>query len=329
VTTFDEHGTILLFNRRAEELTGLDRGEAIGRNWCELFFTAESRPQCERVIAEIRKQPVVPLEGSFVGFDGGERRVRWHLTTLPGGSEPVLCALGVDVTDEHALALRTRRAERLAALGTMAAGLAHEIRNPLNAAHLQLTVLQRRLSRPDHADVDGAKQASELVVSELRRLAGLVEEFLLFARPQPLRIARVDLRAMAEEVIALLGPEAAEHGVQLTLSEGPAVAIEADGERLKQVLQNLVRNGVEAAGSGGNVEVRVALSAEGALVDVEDDGPGLASPDAPVFEPFYTTKADGTGLGLPIAHRIVTDHGGKIAASRRGGRTVFTFSLPA
>src|SRR5439155_21894526 len=135
---------------------------------------------------------VGPFEGPVAPREGATRRVRWNLTTLPGPTEPLLCAIGIDVTEEHELALRSRRAERLAALGTMAAGLAHEIRNPLNAAHLQLKVVQRRLARPAGADVDGARSAAELVSSEMKRLAMLVQEFLQFARPQPLRLADND-----------------------------------------------------------------------------------------------------------------------------------------
>jgi signal transduction histidine kinase len=190
-------------------------------------------------------------------------------------------------------------------------------------------VLQRRLARADRVDVDGARQAAELVAGEMKRLAGLVEEFLQFARPQPLRLARSDLRATAAEVVALLGPQAAESGVSLQLAAGEPLIVDADPEKIKQVLLNLVRNAVEATGTGGRIELRVARDADAARVDVEDDGPGLPSPEAPIFEPFYTTKAQGTGLGLSIAHRIVADHGGRIAVDSRPGRTVFSVSLPS
>jgi signal transduction histidine kinase len=239
-----------------------------------------------------------------------------------------MCAMGIDVTEEHALALRARRAERLASLGTMAAGLAHEIRNPLNAAHLQLAVVQRRLAKAK-PDVSGAQTAAKVVASEMQRLAALVEEFLQFARPQPLRLSRIDLCATADEVVALLGPQAEQLGATLRLYSAGAVLAEADEERIKQVLINLVRNALEATGTGGHINVRAHRVVDDALVEIEDDGPGLPSPDAPIFEPFYTTKVQGTGLGLSIAHRIINDHGGKISVESRPGRTVFTISLPS
>lgn len=332
VTTFDEELSILLFNSRAEELTGLGRAQALGRSWLEVFVPEEDRARvrglCAAALGRERAKDGVPYEGRLPRV-GGDRRVRWHFTTLPSGAGPVLCAIGLDVTEERELARRTQRAERLASLGTMAAGLAHEIRNPLNAASLQLTVVQRRLGRDGGADVTGAREAARLVSSEMTRLAGLVEEFLQFARPQPLRIQRIDLHAAAGELCRLERPDAQAAGVTLSLVEGPSVYAQLDDERIRQVLLNLIRNGIEATGDGGRVTLRVFRGDDAARLEVEDDGPGLPMPDAPIFEPFFTTKASGTGLGLSIVHRIVSDHGGRIEVDSRPGRTVFSVVLPA
>ncbi|HYC78258.1 MAG TPA: protoglobin domain-containing protein [Planctomycetota bacterium] len=225
---------------------------------------------------------------------------------------------------------RTQRAERLAALGTMAAGLAHEVRNPLNAATLQLELLLRRLGKPGGPDLGGARSAAELVGAELSRLASLVDDVLQFARPQSPRRTRIDLAETARTVIALVAPEAELHGVRIALIEGASARAELDDDRMKQVLLNLVRNAVDAVASkgGGAVEVRVEAEGDRVRVDVEDDGPGLSRADAPVFEPFFTTKTNGTGLGLSLVNRIVTDHGGSVTFQSRPGRTVFTVSLP-
>jgi len=307
IVTTEPDGRIVLFNRRCEALTGIDRATAASRTFWEIFGThAEG----------------APVETAIASAERGQRWVRWHFTTLPASQGKLLCAIGIDVTDERALAMRTARAERLAALGTMAAGLAHEIRNPLNAAQLQLTLLQRRLPRGDVASQPAASAAAEI-----RRLGALVEEFLQFARPQPLRTARADLRATAQSVTALMAPEAVAAGVELALVPGDPVPAIIDEERLKQVLLNLLRNGFEASGKGGQVRIEVRLENGAARLEVADDGPGFADGD-PVFEPFFTTKEGGTGLGLAIVHRIVTDHGGRIDAGRRAGWTVFTITLP-
>lgn len=327
-----EDDSVRLFNGRCEEVTGVSRERALGKSWLELFVMPDEREAVSALWVKVRTGlRVAPWEGRVPGSLTVDRRVRWHFTTLPSdgeGKTPLLCAIGIDVTEERELAVRTRRAERLAALGTMAAGLAHEIRNPLNAAALQLAVVQRRLARAEKPDVDGAQRAAELVASEMTRLAGLVEEFLQFARPRALRLAAADLRVTASEMVTLLAPDAANAGVELTLADGDSLFARVDEERLKQVLHNLVRNAIEATGRGGHVELRVRPGAEGVLLEVEDDGPGLPSPDAPIFEPFFTTKSGGTGLGLAIAHRIVTDHGGKILVESRPGRTVFALHLP-
>jgi PAS domain S-box-containing protein len=331
IATCDAAGTLLLFNRRCEEIRGMPREEALGRNFVDLFSSEDKRPELLAAFRDVlagRRAP--PFEGMVPGGHGGrKRRVRWQFASLPGGSGDVVCAFGLDVTEEHDLALRTSRAERLAALGTMAAGLAHEIRNPLNAASLQLTVVQRRLKRPSGADVAGALEAAQVVSGEMQRLAGLVREFLDFARPQPLRLSRVDLRAAVEEVGVLLLPESEASGVNLAFDLGPEVRVELDAERIKQVILNLVQNAAEATGPGGHVRVRVSPRDGGALLEVEDDGPGLPEDPAMVFEPFFTTKPGGTGLGLAIVHRIVTDHGGRIDCESRPGATRFSVFLPS
>jgi PAS domain S-box-containing protein len=327
IATIDASGFILLFNAKCEAVTGLTREAASGLLWLELFAPPSER---EAVAARHRDAlagiPCHPYEGAVQTPDGVGRRVRWHFKTLLGPEAPLLCAIGMDVTEEYDLAVRTRRAERLASLGTMAAGLAHEIRNPLNAAHLQLSVARRRLARS--TGDSGAARAVELAGAEMARLAGLVEDFLQFARPQPLRLDRIDLRGLAHDTVALVAPEASELGAELEVVPGPPVLTELDHEKMKQVLLNLVRNAIEAAGSGGRVRIDVQATGDSAVLTVEDNGRGFPE-NTPIFEPFFTTKAGGTGLGLAIVHRIVVDHGGTVsAASRPGNTTIFSVVLP-
>jgi PAS domain S-box-containing protein len=326
ITTSDSRRRILLFNGQCERLTGFAREHAAGRDWLEVFVQEADRDTLRARHAEaLAGRPTAPYEGPLPQSVVGTARVRWHFTTLPGGPEPVLCAIGIDVTSEHELAVRTRRAERLAALGTMAAGLAHEIRNPLNAAHLQLSLAHRRITDP--AEIDGARVALDLAASEMKRLAVLVEDFLQFARPQPLRLTRGDLRSTAEATMALVAPESLALGVELELLPGESVTLELDDEKMKQVVLNLVRNAIEAAGRGGRVTVTLSAKNDIAQLAVEDDGQGFPAA-APLFEPFFTTKEGGTGLGLAIVHRIVSDHGGTVDIKSRVGRTVVSVSLP-
>jgi signal transduction histidine kinase len=257
--------------------------------------------------------------------------VRWQHAELTGADgKPVTYAMGVDVTDERDMLRRTLRAERLAAVGTLAAGLAHEVRNPLNSAQLQLQVLKRRIDR-------GSTTATDLlpivgiVADEILRLDRLVTDFLSFAQPRPLRLEPIRLDELASSVTDLVRPEAEAAGVELkTELRGGAGTVEIEGERMRQVLLNLMRNAVEAMmADGGSLTVRTApADAEGnAQIQVEDTGPGFPE-DAPIFDAFYTTKGAGTGLGLAIAFRIVADHGGTLTAESKPGRTCFSIKLP-
>ncbi|HKE19420.1 MAG TPA: protoglobin domain-containing protein [Kofleriaceae bacterium] len=330
ITTIDGDGLVLLVNARCEEAIGLPRSRAVGSSWLEMFVLPGDRKHAQDRIEEaLEGHTAPPFEGPVPHASGeASRRIRWHLTTLPGGSGPHLCAIGFDVTEEHDLALRTRRAERLASLGTMAAGLAHEIRNPINAAHLQLNLARRRLTRA--GGDPSVLRAIELADSEMTRLAGLVEDFLQFARPQPLRLATGDLRATAEVTVALVGPEAEAIGVRVHVLPGNEVWAEFDDEKMKQVLLNLLRNAIEATAAtaaGGQVTVRVEPRDEAACLEVIDEGRGVPS-GAPIFEPFFTTKEQGTGLGLAIVHRIVQDHGGAVEVASSEGETTFSIWIP-
>jgi signal transduction histidine kinase len=236
-------------------------------------------------------------------------------------------AVGIDVTDEQEMLKRVLRAERLAAVGTMAAGLAHEVRNPLNSASLQLTVLERRLARGEGAGATAP--IIGIIKSEIERLDRLVRDFLAFAKPSPLEPRPVSVGALIEAVAQLIRPEAEAAHVAVVTTVAPSLpAAAGDPERLRQVLLNLTRNAIEAMQeTGGRLTLRAKPSPESVDLEVEDDGPGFA--DAlPVFDAFFTTKDQGTGLGLSLVHRIVADHGGTIRVQSRPGRTCFTVTLP-
>ncbi len=241
--------------------------------------------------------------------------------------------------EKRALARRAQTAEKLAAVGTMTAGLSHEIRNPLNAAALQLSVLERRIHRLQREAQPPLLEPLTLVKDEIRRLDHILEDFLQFARPREFVARRVDLVAVITKVLELLGGEAERRGVRLERELANVPAVAGDEERLRQVLVNLGLNALEAVREGGLVRVScrvepVAPAADptGAQVAVviDDDGTGVPREARDrIFEPFFTTKAKGSGLGLSIVHAIVTQHGGRIRVedSPEGGAR-FALSLP-
>jgi signal transduction histidine kinase len=309
VLALDGAGRINLWNRRLEELTGFGRDEMLGRAGTDLVQGAGPRP--------------LAIKG------GGQRLVRWEHAAVPSGDGTSLTlAVGTDVTDDAELAARVRRADRLAAVGTLASGLAHEVRNPLNAALLQLTLLRRRLDQPVPS-LDAIRPTAALVEQELQRLDRMVDDFIAFAQPRPLDLRPTDLASLCRTVAAVLGPDTEAAGVRLELDLSADVpALPADPERLQHVLLNLARNALDAMPAGGDLTLRLRRTTGGAQLEVTDTGHGFPE-GAPVFDAFFTTKASGTGLGLSIVHRIVTDHGGTIAVKSRPGNTSFTVTLPA
>jgi len=218
-------------------------------------------------------------------------------------------------SEKRELARRAQMAEKLAAVGTMTAGLSHEIRNPLNAAALQLSVLERRVQRLPSGSQETLLEPLHLVRDEIRRLDHILEDFLQFARPREFRAQKVKVVPVLDRVLDLLEGAAQQRDVRVLREFSAVPAVAGDEERLRQVVMNLALNALEAVPNGGWLRVSCAPAEDPDLVEiVVDDGGAGVPPEIRerVFEPFFTTKAKGSGLGLPIVHAIVTQHGGTI-----------------
>ena len=222
---------------------------------------------------------------------------------------------------------RQLQSDRVVALQTMSAGLAHEVRNPLNAAKLQLELLERRLRR----QVNDPKVVEPVGLAhhEIQRLTELLNEFLSFARPPEIHKEEHDVVAIARHVIELERPLAQRSHTDLALANAEPVVAAVDPGKLHQVVQNLVRNGIEAA-PNGHVSVGVALENDHALhIRVGDDGPGIPNDvRARIYEPFFSTKEGGTGMGMSIVHNFVAMHGGRIDIATGPRGTVVDVAIP-
>ncbi len=326
IVGLDRDGHIQLFNREAERVTSYARDEVLGRPF-RTALGVEDPALIDRLgqLLAAGGGPDV-LEACLRTRAGKLRDVIW---TMSAAAEPapgvVLLATGRDVTDEKAREERARQNERLAAIGTLAAGLAHEIRNPLNGAQLHVSFLRRAIQRK--SSESDMLEATEVVGQEITRLANLVTEFLDFARPKPLDFKQTSLIKAMDHATSLVEPAASSASVELVCDRPDSdVEFPADAAKLTQVLLNLLSNAIEAGGK--HVRLRGRRGPRQVLIDVEDDGPGLPSADAPIFDAFYSTKEGGTGLGLAITHRIVTDHGGTIDVNSQPGKTRFNVALP-
>jgi len=234
----------------------------------------------------------------------------------------------LDTQDKLVNRERRAQADRILAMQTMSAGLAHEVRNPLNAAKLQLELLERRLRR--QSDDTRLTEPTELAQKEIERLTELLNEFLVFARPPELHAQEHDVVAIVRQVVDLERIAAEARGTRLELTAEPAVLTAAvDAAKLHQLVLNLVRNACEAVSAGGVVQVGVAVDDGRCRLRVADNGPGIPEHVKPrIYEPFFSTKEGGTGLGMSIVHSLVSLHGGTIDLATGTTGTTFEVSIP-
>jgi signal transduction histidine kinase len=238
----------------------------------------------------------------------------------------------LDTQDKLVARERRAQADRILAMQTMSAGLAHEVRNPLNAAKLQLELLERRLRR--QSDDRRLTEPTALAQKEIERLTTLLNEFLVFARPPELHPQEHDLVAIVRQVVDFERIAVEKRGASLELLAEPAELVaEVDAAKLHQLVLNLVRNAGEAVSAGGHVAVSVGIGADvdaaRCQIRVKDDGPGI--PDevkSRIYEPFFSTKEGGTGLGMSIVHSLVSLHGGSIELSTGPHGTTFEVTIP-
>jgi signal transduction histidine kinase len=225
------------------------------------------------------------------------------------------------------------RREKLAVLGTLAAGIAHEIRNPLTSLKARLYTLDKHLQTPP-----AARRDTEIIGAEIDRLERIVRDVLSFAQPFEPKLEMIAADTVLCEVKGLMAPNLEARSVALTVEARPGLAIQADSGHLKQVLVNLVRNAAEAIEGGGAVTLRArggrALlhgdSTDAVIIEVSDTGRGIPPEvEKRLFDPFFSTKESGTGLGLSIAARIVEKHGGALQYQTQPGQgTTFGVVLP-
>lgn len=317
----DTTARVCAFPPSAEQATGYLAADIVGTNPFEPFFGHDA----PRVRRELLSAPDRPAQCSAAlrTRDGRSDVVTWWClcssASAGDGSKYILVGLRTSVHDREAGAHD----------GALAAGLAHEIRNPLNGASLHLSVLERELGRSGAVSLP-VRDALSVIRSELHRVSSFVTDFLEFARPRPLVFTSVDAKAIVRRVLDRLRSASETRDVDLSLEAGaePVVA-SLDPDRIERALLRLVENGIDAAAGGGRAVVRIGAK-DGILeIDVEDDGPGLPPGNAPIFDPFYSTKPTGTGLGLSLARRAVRDHGGDLTVTSVPGRTVFRVRIPA
>jgi PAS domain S-box-containing protein len=329
VMTLNSRGTVTSLNNAAERLLGLRASAVVGRRLEELLVSSD-------LVAWIRLaragQRLVDEADLTLTVESGRRAtVRASATELRdevGGSQGLVVLLR-DITEVSRLETQLRRADKLVALGTLAAGVAHEVKNPLHALTLNLHLLEKEVGTRESSSE--AHEYCTILRSEVQRIDRIVENFLRFSKPSIPEAKQLDLHALLERVLSLLAFEAADHGVAIESAFDPTLtAIAGDEGQLSQVFLNLGINALQAMPVGGTLVVRTRLDRGWAEVAVEDSGPGIEADILPhIFDPYFTTHPRGIGLGLAIAHRIVEGHRGTMDVETATGRgTTMIVRLP-
>jgi len=312
----DAEGKITLFNPRLVALTGVAADAAEGRPFAESFVDDADHKRLAHALEGAFAGEKPEIEVALRDAARAMRRVRWHFSGVgrPGKRTDLVYGIGIDVTERRALERRAADAVALNAMAPLALGLAHEIRNPLNAAVLELHLLGRSIERlADPNARDPMKRRVGIVEAEIKRLERLLTDFLELARPRAPQREPVDLARVAAEVIDLEAEAIAAHHVTVVRDLPHDCVAIGDVEKLKQVALNLVVNALDVMPEGGSLRVGVGGDDADVWMSIGDTGPGVDPTIlTEIFDPFFTTKPAGTGLGLAIVRKIVDQHQGRV-----------------
>src|SRR5256714_383090 len=326
--TTDLHGTIYTFNAAAEEITGYSSQDVRGQN-ATTFFGDMTRQIAESLAAAATGKVSPRFEIDSLTQSGFMLHLGYSIAPLfeESGQTSGLVITFQDLTDVRVMEETARRQDRLAAVGRLAASIAHEIRNPLAAMRGSIQMLRSELNQnSDHG------QLMEIILRESDRLNKIVTDYLNYARPRPTELKDVDVCELIKETLKLLrnSPELSDgHSLKEELPREPLI-VKGDPEQLKQVCWNVARNALQAMPDGGEFHVRAERTpADRVQLAFKDSGRGMSPEQVErLFEPFTSTTG-GTGLGLSIVYQIIRDHSGTInVRSREGKGTVITVELP-
>ncbi len=336
--TVDRTGRVTSFNRMAEEITGHTLEEVYQKEIGNLFpgFLNLSRSNGWVSEQEWKNLSSSRWETNFRRKDGITLTLGFSVSPLKDSEDQEIGIIFIfqDLTKMREMEEDLKRADRLAAIGTLAAGMAHEIRNPLASISGSIEILKE--------EIDGAvqhQQLMDIILREVGRLNSLIADFLLFARPTPPGKELIHLNGIVEEVLKVFvhspecGPE-----IRLATHFQDEIYLPGDAQQIKQVFWNLIINAAQAMPTGGELRVELGRRSspsypeepsQGEIV-ISDTGTGIGEEELDkIFNPFFTTKEKGTGLGLSIVHKIVESYGGKILVRSQPNKgTTFTIYLP-
>ncbi len=339
VIVLNAEGAVTLINPAAEELAGVSRRLAIGTPFAAQF---KGEPELVEMAAKTGSTGMTISDYENIVLKRSGKPTPVSATTSPlltaSGERVGTIVILRDLSNIRELEETVRHADRLSSLGTLAAGLAHEIKNPLGGIKGAAQLLEMELAE-DHE----MREYTRVVLKEVQRVNRIVEELLTLASPRPLQLEEVNLHKVLGDLLLLQRRAVDDKRVTFMQQFDPSIPpILADEALLTQLFLNLIKNAVEAVEDGGRVRVASRVVSDYSMtqkgerrsrmvaVEVSDDGPGIRPEQLEhLFTPFFSTKAKGTGLGLAICQKIVTEHRGMITVDSDAGKgTTFTITLP-
>jgi two-component system, NtrC family, sensor histidine kinase HydH len=327
VVATDAVGTVTVLNQAAAQLFGIETEEGPGRRCDELCADDAF------LLRRTREQSVpVAYEETALRKRNGETRFLAVSTSLirdDGGAVETIVAIARDMTEQRRIREQLQRRDRVTAMGELAGGIAHEIRNPLNAINIIAQRFQHEFTPAEGADEYA--QLARTIRSEVQRVNNIITQFLEFARPPRLSAQPCDIRTLLSESIDIVRSQAAQRRVELSLLAPEGLTVMADREKMLQVLLNIFQNAIEALDGEGVIKTVASRRGNIVAISIADNGPGMTEEvRQKIFNLYFTTKSSGSGLGLSIVHQIVSEHGGEIhVASNEDGGSTFSILLPA
>ncbi len=330
VIVLDREGRILRFNRACEQTTGYSSEEVMGRYVWDLFVVSDEVEGVKAVFKRLRGgEPRNDYENYWKRKDGFLRRISWSNTVLtdPNGKVDYMVAAGLDITDLKQTQEQLRKTERIAELGTLASGMAHEIGTPMNVILGRAEYLYKRVTD------EGTKKGLATIVIQVERITKVMNQLLAFARRRTPERRAVDLGEIVDDSLEMFQERIAHSRITVVKAiEANMPSVQADRDQLIQVLINLVINSIHAMPEGGRLRLSLERENGHVRLGVSDTGHGMPEEIcSKVFEPFFTTKdfGKGTGLGLTVVKGIIEEHGGTIAVeSAVDEGTTFWVRLP-
>ncbi|MFQ5686234.1 MAG: nitrogen regulation protein NR(II) [Candidatus Scalindua sp.] len=338
VFIFDKDRKIVLFNPACERIVGITKEEIIKNDYTclDIFNCHSSDGLCLTICPGLdlfeERRTRIAREYLIKTKDGKKKWVITNYSIIKSWNDEIEYVVGVmrDITEEKMFNEEFVRAKTLSTLGQYSNELAHEIKNPLNAINIQMSLLEREIDKHELRSTKELHEVVKVVKEEIERLNKLTKDCLSFSKSGDLKRKKEDIVKILNELLALINPHADLNGIKIylrVLKDSPQISVDRD--KLKQALLNIIINAIEVMTGGGEINI-ITSNDDGYLnITIKDTGPGIPSEQHDkIFDLFHSTKSGGTGVGLAITKNIIQAHGGNIKFNKLNRGAEFIIELP-